>query len=274
MKKCPHCGTQYSDVTLSYCLQDGTPLEFVSQADTPTVALDERETRTARGPLTADDRKSGSKTAIAVTITAAVMLVLFAAIGIGAWLYFRNSPVETTRNTDRTTSAASPGQNFSLTAIPTSTPKVAPSAAQSTTPSNASSPASAGDYQARLEISQKIDNWNSMLESKNMNGLRSVYAPVLQVYYSKRNLSSERVIDDKERAFGKYSSIRINVSRKSITTYPSGDDAMVVLEKDWRFEGETPFCGVVRSELRLRKMNGDWLIVGERDVPGTFRRTC
>src|SRR5438552_19014995 len=44
MKKCPQCGTQYSDITLSFCLQDGTPLVVAPQTDTPTVVLGETET--------------------------------------------------------------------------------------------------------------------------------------------------------------------------------------------------------------------------------------
>src|ERR1051325_6980190 len=99
MKKCPQCGTQYSDVTLSFCLQDGTPLVAVPQTDTPTVVLGETETvvpgrNAIRVPI--DDsqtsgwgqsqvtrvapspERKGSNTALAVVLTAAGMLVIFA----------------------------------------------------------------------------------------------------------------------------------------------------------------------------------------------------
>src|SRR5438034_316482 len=40
MKRCPKCHSQYSDVTLRFCLQDGTPLaEEVKQSAVDTVAF-------------------------------------------------------------------------------------------------------------------------------------------------------------------------------------------------------------------------------------------
>ena len=48
MKICPSCKTQYSDDTLSFCLQDGTPLAAGFSSDTPTVVLGETETVAAR----------------------------------------------------------------------------------------------------------------------------------------------------------------------------------------------------------------------------------
>src|SRR5258708_25851817 len=49
MRICPACKTQYSDDTLQYCLQDGTPLTGGRGSDTPTVALGETETAVALG---------------------------------------------------------------------------------------------------------------------------------------------------------------------------------------------------------------------------------
>lgn len=111
MKKCPKCGTQYSDVTLSYCLQDGTPLVPVPGADHPTVVMGETETfvpprdiirvpiegrsssdtpvtRSASGAQ-AENKKSN--TVLAVALTAIGMLILFSIIGVAAFIFLRNS---------------------------------------------------------------------------------------------------------------------------------------------------------------------------------------
>ena len=48
MKICPQCRTRYQDDTLSFCLDDGTPLVAGPQSDTPTVVLGETETYVAR----------------------------------------------------------------------------------------------------------------------------------------------------------------------------------------------------------------------------------
>jgi len=113
MKKCPKCGTQYADVTLSFCLQDGTPLIVAPQTDTPTVVLGEEETVAARrdavripvGDPQSDawgqsqvtqvappqPEKKGSKMALAIGLTVAGMLLLFGIIGIAAIVFLRNA---------------------------------------------------------------------------------------------------------------------------------------------------------------------------------------
>ena len=102
MKKCPQCGTVYSDVTLSYCLQDGTPLVVESQAEIPTVVLGETETAARRDAIrvpiedpaatasqksqvtqpAAQPARSGSNTILAVLLTVIGMLILFGVIGV------------------------------------------------------------------------------------------------------------------------------------------------------------------------------------------------
>lgn len=120
MKKCPKCGTQYSDVTLSFCLQDGTPLIVPPQADTPTVVMGETETiaRGGRVGMPVDDPNADtwdqsrathivpppaqtkrSNTVLAVGLTMAGMLLLFAVIGIAAIAFYRNSQQASAPNT-------------------------------------------------------------------------------------------------------------------------------------------------------------------------------
>lgn len=103
MKECPQCGTQYSDVTLSFCLQDGTPLVPVPEADQPTVVMGETETFVPprdiiRVPIEvtpssagAQSEKKGSNTVLAVALTAIGMLILFSIIGVAAFVFLRNS---------------------------------------------------------------------------------------------------------------------------------------------------------------------------------------
>jgi hypothetical protein len=123
MKKCPQCGTQYSDVTLSFCLQDGTPLIVAPQADTPTVVLGDTETAIPRRDairVPIDDPNSGgwdksqvthvaqppekksSKTALAVLLTIIGMLLLFGIIGIAAILFWPRPSPESARNSNNT----------------------------------------------------------------------------------------------------------------------------------------------------------------------------
>ena len=112
MRNCPVCGTQYSDDTLLFCLQDGTRLIDVSETGPPIRAIEDTElvTSVRLGGQVSDPRfmesqvtRVGSlgvsgqappvsrtgRTVLAVGLTAVVMLVLFAFIGIAAYVAFR-----------------------------------------------------------------------------------------------------------------------------------------------------------------------------------------
>ena len=47
MKFCPKCSSQYADDTLSFCLEDGTPLAVFGPGDMPTAVLSESELLTS-----------------------------------------------------------------------------------------------------------------------------------------------------------------------------------------------------------------------------------
>ena len=165
MKTCPKCGTRYSDDSLSFCLQDGTPLAG-PLPDTPTVVMGETETVAAHrdavrlpvgdpntGPwgqshatqvAPVQPEKKGSNTVLAVALTAVGMLLLFGFIGFAAIVFFRNSQqaglktanlspnvnisgLNTSYNSDPTTAttSASP-MRTSISSTPSSTPVTPP----------------------------------------------------------------------------------------------------------------------------------------------------
>jgi hypothetical protein len=164
MKTCPQCGTQYSDDTLAFCLQDGAPLDG-SLTDTPTVVLGKEDPMTTRrdpirvpigDPATAaydpgrptnaatfsPPRKS-SKTLVTVAITAVIMLLLFGVIGLAALMYYRRSPAPAANETARATNTnagAPPSTNASpARTAEAATPK--PTATKETQPDSSSYPA-------------------------------------------------------------------------------------------------------------------------------------
>lgn len=165
MKNCPACGTQYSDDTLQFCLQDGTPLTGSSQpgGSSGVFPSNETVTRVRSAGEVSDPRFMGSevtrvgslgssvppapastssKTAITVGITAVVMIVLFAIIGVGALILMNIGRSSTISNLPNKNSG--PTNFFNLnspTASPT--PAVTPTRAPSTpTPTPASTPVS------------------------------------------------------------------------------------------------------------------------------------
>lgn len=132
MKQCPACQAQYADETLSFCLQDGTPLIEGTQADTPTVVLGETETFVARRSQpashawqpsevtrvqTLEQPRKSSKTGLIIALTAAAMLLLFGVIGIAALLFWKSSdgPVVSNANTNVIKPPTNLNYNFNST---------------------------------------------------------------------------------------------------------------------------------------------------------------
>lgn len=295
MKGCPACRTQYSDDTLSFCLQDGTPLVSGFDVETPTATLGEVETAAVRrdrvnvpvdpaawqqsqvtNVATLRPPEKRSNTAVAVGATVVGMLFLFGVIGIAAWIFVKNSGPQFPQSANNTpNNTGGTNSNYNGFTTPSVTPPSTPVTATPppTNSGGTTSPAPIDESRVRSEVSQKIINWKSLTESKDMNALRSSYAGTLDYYYTKRNVSASTVIADKQRAFREFSSIRINVSNINISTSPSGDSATAIYNKDWFFDGSKPWGGVIKSQMQLRKINGVWLITGEKDVPGTYKRT-
>ncbi len=264
MKRCPSCSTQYTDDTLAYCLQDGTPLAAMFGDDTPTVVLgktgpavttpgDRANMPTAPGP-----GRTGLGTPVIVFITAAAMLALFSVVGVGAWLYMRNARTEVAINTSVPGSYADQRIAANSTPLPDKqTPSPSPK------PTDEPTPRPVDEAKVRAEVTQQLDSWKSRSESLDLNAHIAHYAPTVD-YYSKGGASAAFVRADKQRAFSRYSYISIELSDISIKAV--GDTATAVFDKEWNFEGESDSSGKVRQMIRFRRIDGRWLITAEKDL--------
>jgi ketosteroid isomerase-like protein len=296
MKTCPACQTQYSDDTLSFCLQDGTPLTFGFSGDTPTVVLGETETVVARsgsgarpGPsdpgqsawqqsqvthlASQPTGKKSSSVPIAVAATAIGMLLLVGIVGIAAFIYFNKGDRPTNSNVGNS-NAKIPGGELNNGALPTPTisPLPTPTSTRPTvSPTPTDSPPPGDDSQTRNDVSQRVYDWKSSLESRDLSGYMGNYADTVD-YFSRRNASVGTVRADKARAFALYSSMRVTVSNMSVSVSSSGEVATAAFDKEWTFSGRDTSSGKVRSQLEFRKINGRWLITSEKDLRVYYTR--
>ena len=263
MKQCPNCRTTYTDDSLQFCLQDGTPLVFLQNAEQPTGAWNEPETvvrsrfEQSSGAQVVPAAKK-SNTLLVVFLTALVTLLVFAG-GVGAWLFLRNGGGEAAVNSKK--------DNANI-ALPSASPNVSPKTSPTPTPTPTAAPTpeiNAG--QIRREVSERIADWNSAQQAGDINALMSNYAERLDYYYNSRGVSAEKIRADKQRAFSLYDELRFKISEMRITPDPSGEKAIAVFDKEWEFEGENKYsAGKVQSQMQLIKIGGKWLITGERDL--------
>lgn len=277
MKTCPACLTQYTDDTLMYCLQDGSPLSTAPRSGAPTVVLGETETlvnaragepsldtqESVRGNTEGSGRsgtRRGSRTALAVAITALLMLLVFGALGIAAFLYFRD------RGSDDRISVLPANIRENRAGSPVSSPLASPTPTvpRPVPTSTAARPVSV-DTDTHDEVVSEIESWRETTEDMDLDSLMAHYAPRVD-YYNRHGVDPGYIRADKSRAFSRFTDIQMNLSNIQLTLNDKGDKITAVFDKGWRFSGERTSTGKVRQQLELSKLDGRWLITSEKDI--------
>jgi hypothetical protein len=205
-----------------------------------------------------------SNTAFIVGMTVLAMLGIFG-LGVGGWFLLKNRQTETSRtenraNTANRRAAVNDALNTNETVTPTPTATPTPTPMPTATPTPDFNP-----EQIRKDVSEVVQSWKSLTESRNINGYMSLYAPTVD-YYNTKGASINSVRADKQNAFRRYDQIEINISNLRVTPDDSGRQATAVFDKEWVFDGEEYSSGKVQSQLQFREVNGRWLITSERDL--------
>lgn len=292
MKYCPSCQTQYTDETLKFCLQDGTPLSEQIAAPMTSSALDEdvtvisnrkqklwndmqvREPQAGNAAIPPVQREARPSRAPWVILTA-VLTTLLVAAGVGAWLVSRNPSGETAKVSNSTNRQT--GTNSIANPEPSSTPTATPTADVTQTGSNSAidesdSPMPPADRdQAKDDVSKRIYDWTTLTESGEIDELMSNYSDRVD-YYRRPGASPEFIRNDKLRAFSEFDSIGFEIDNMNVVVDKSGDQATAEFDKTWRFEGQNRSEGKVRQQLKLKMIDGAWVITGERDLKLYYKR--
>lgn len=295
MKYCPQCRTEYSDDTLQFCLQDGTPLAEVSSQSSPTFFDTESETVIspkkvepihfdlpssyqtnqtnweASQPIIIQQEKKKSNTAMVVALTMLGTILLLGIGGIGTWLYLKNNKNQVAvninaatinrpanANTANITNAAN-SQNLNANpTTPSPTATATPTAQPTLKPEEAKAITS--------NVKNVIDDWKSATEDLDLETHLRQYADTVD-YYRAGKVGIAKVRADRQRAFDLYDSMNINIKNVKITPDASGEKAIAVFDKEWTFEGEEKYSsGEVQQQLTLNKIGGRWLITGEKEL--------
>ncbi len=288
MKQCPSCQSQYTDDTLQFCLQDGTPLRSSSTSQMPTVSFGEQETvitnrqsNQTNAPRetqptnwqpnqfpanAASPPVKGSNTSIAFFLTAFLLLLFFGLVGVGAWLYWQGATPDPNGNMLLAKKDSNSGAANSSTTAPSNSGKTTSATTPLKSNSNAvSTPAPIDKEQIKKDVAARVNTWKSAAEAHNLDSYMGNYADTVD-YYNKSRVSRSTVRADKQRAFSTYDSLQITLSNMSVTPDASGDGATAVFDKEWVFEGAKYSAGKVKAQLQLKRVGGQWLISGEKDL--------
>jgi hypothetical protein len=202
------------------------------------------------------------------------MLLIFGFVGIGAFFYFKSTNDRSAQNINKPIDKGDELKKDNIDATKNS-PKPSPEKSSVTKPSpeKTKTPAPTPEEtpetnpdQIKKEVAQKIAGWKSLAESRNLSVYMNFYASKLD-YYTKRGVSRNFVRGDKQKAFNKYKTIKIQMSNMDIVPSTDGKTAVATFDKQWLFVNDSEQnSGKVRSQLKFKKSDGQWLIISERDL--------
>jgi hypothetical protein len=241
------------------------PAPTVRQQGRPTVKEFAHEVAPASSP-----KQRSTTSVVAVTVIATVLLLGIG--GMGAWLVLKDKSAsgngnETTRNgnvsTNTTSGNTDPSNKNSNTTVVLTTPTPTPTG----TPTPNASPTPQTDTAAaRKEVMQALNGWTGTMKPGALDAHMAYYASTLHTYYLQSNVSSTRVRGYIEPAFSKYTAMDVKLSNVQIDVDPSGTSASATFDKTFTFTGDTVYSGSGLNRFWFEKINGRWLITGEKDL--------
>ncbi len=120
--------------------------------------------------------------------------------------------------------------------------------------------------QARKQIKAVVDRWADATRRRDTNEAAQCYAPVLERFYGKRNVSAEQWKRQQKQVLSQIGQIqKLEISNVKVQQ-ENPNLAVVLFDKKWEFRGRSYFAGSAQDELILRPFQGQWKISSEREV--------
>lgn len=268
---CPKCSTRYEDDTLRFCLRDGTSLvpdpSLEGQGEMETVVTGRGYTDPAAvgyppSATSPQVEPRGSKTTFIVVLTVLITVIILGLIGAGVWLYLRErqaGPENNTNSANGTPAKPTPARNKNTNASGPGPSNTAGNA------NNISNTPNIDVDELKRDVKKSLMTWRSMAESRDLDSYMDNYADTVD-YYLKKGATKAFVRGDKQKAFDAFDSIKFDIDDIDVTVSSAGDEATVQFDKEWEFEGARSSKGKVRQELKMKLVNGAWLITSEKDL--------
>ncbi|PYS46552.1 MAG: hypothetical protein DMF68_18845 [Acidobacteria bacterium] len=237
----------------------------------PTVAAaesasdtDDAETHVSAVPARVDNAQESAQSRFVKrpSLIYAAAFLLLAVVAAAIW-YVRTSPIAGTNNNSAAVTKESAVEATQIPGVVNNK-----ESSDNTKPSNSNSYANSKPTlaDAHEKLATALNEWVSATNARDMNKLISFYAPVLTVFYTKRDEPQQEVRTEKERLFAEINSIDVRVNSPEIRIDADGRNATMRFHKTWRFTGQRSESGEVIQELIWRNTDSGWKIVSERDA--------
>jgi ketosteroid isomerase-like protein len=258
---------------------DAPPTEIIRPEDMPTANIEQAvpttEQQRAR-PTALNGSQQPSVTGMAapaptarsntpvVALSIVVAVLLIALGGIITWVMMRDrrqteqqqTRTTTSNQTETRQSNTPPVNSNANTSVATATPQASPSVDVAA---------------AQKEIQSVLNAWAAAVRQRNLDEHMKYYAGTLDVYYNATNVSRDRVRDEREAAFSKYTSMDMQVSNLTIQVEPQGTRATATFDKTFEFSNdEKTFSGSGLNRFWFTKTGGLWRITGEKELKNYY----
>jgi len=115
-------------------------------------------------------------------------------------------------------------------------------------------------------VNDLLERWRETVMRGDVNAHTILYAPRMDQFFRRRNVTRETVHREKTRMMELYPEVnRYDISDVKVESSKPGE-AVVSFRKDWDMRGDRPFSGAERQRLKLRRISGDWKIVSEEEL--------
>jgi hypothetical protein len=200
-----------------------------------------------------------------LTLKAMVPWVVVAA-SIMVFIPWHGSESELTDNRSTTTLAATPTAE---SAAPIRTNDEASPQSQPTSPLTVEpSLLSQLSQSAKLDIRSLLTTWTESFKEKDLTRQMNCYAPVMDTYFLKHDVSRDFVQEDKLRAFNSIAEIQLFEISDVTIEFASSTEATVKFRKKWntRSVSGKAFAGDEIEQLELVTLGGRWKIASEKEL--------
>lgn len=277
MKYCPSCPNQYSDDTLKFCLQDGTPLSAApakqSAVDTVAFAMPVTEQhfpqttdfrvatpeagRTRANIVVPQPKNSSRKWLVAAAVAIPVMVICAAGGGAG-YFYFSSKSVRAQIESPEGVSAPAQVETRNESKQPP---------AELIKASDGKEVTKTPDPEAiKAEIANLVERWKDLAEGHNADKLAQMYGEKVD-YLGTPGTASAQIKSALEKTFATYNEIDIDISNLVVAVDAEGTAATALFDKEWAHEAAPKLSeGKAHFKLHLQKSGDEWKIVTEKQL--------
>ena len=115
-------------------------------------------------------------------------------------------------------------------------------------------------------VAARLKTWEASIETRDLEKHLQHYADQIEIYYNAANTNRDFVSADRSRAFKQFDTLKLEIINVDINLETT-DAAIVTFDKGWDFKkGESFSNGLVQQEVKMRKIEKQWLIVSEKDL--------